>query len=378
MAKDHEQIYIKHLVLRRYLQKLAYKKGWHGGTINYVDAFAGPWQHASEELEDTSPFIAIEELSQAHAELREHGRPQLSIRCLFIEKDRSAWELLSRRLAAVEDLEVKAVHGEFEDQIDTIRRFVSTGDKPFSFVFIDPTGWTGFALDTIAPILRQEPGEVLINFMMKDIHRFIDHDRPEYTDSFNRLFGSEHYQQRWAGLSGLDREDEIVRAYGERVRAAGRFHYVASTTILNPVKDRTHFHLVYGTRRLEGLRVFRNDAERPADRQQSGTRQRLQAEREFDKTHQTLLFPEAPRREYSDELRERYHGQAFARLIAILKERRRIRFEDLEAEALLFPFTGTPDLKNWLVGQRQLGVVSFEGFKPRQRKPKAGNWIVLA
>ncbi len=59
LYKGREQTYIKHLVLRRYLQKLAYKKGWHGGTINYVDGFAGPWQQASEELKDTSPFIAI-------------------------------------------------------------------------------------------------------------------------------------------------------------------------------------------------------------------------------------------------------------------------------------------------------------------------------
>ena len=87
LYKGREQTFIKHFVLEHYLQKLTYKKGWHGGVINYVDCFAGPWQHASEELSDTSPFIALQELSKARDTLRDKGRPALSLRCLFIERE---------------------------------------------------------------------------------------------------------------------------------------------------------------------------------------------------------------------------------------------------------------------------------------------------
>ncbi len=104
--EGREQTYVKHLVLTRYLQKLAYKKGWYDGTINYVDCFAGPWQQADEELKDTSPFIAIEELRAARDGLLRHSRPPLSIRCLFIEKDPAAWQLLNQRLKGVDDIEV--------------------------------------------------------------------------------------------------------------------------------------------------------------------------------------------------------------------------------------------------------------------------------
>lgn len=380
LYEGREQTYIKHVVLKRYLQKLAYKKGWYGGTINYVDGFAGPWQHASEQLEDTSPFIAIEELSQARERLRQIGRPPLRIRCLFIEKDQEAWELLSGQLDKVQDIEVRAVRGEFEEQIDTVGRFAVGGDRPFSFVFIDPTGWTGFSLDVIAPILRQEPGEVLINFMMQHIQRFIDHEQAENAESFDRLFGSREYRKRWTGLTGLDREDEIVRAYCERIRGVGRFRYVASSTILHPHSDRTHFHLVYATRRIEGLRVFRNDAERPADKEQQQARQDLRNKREFQQSGQYSLFPDSPRRSYSDELRERYQDRAFRHLKALLKRRRRMLFDDVEAEALVFPLMNTRALKDWLLEQQDRGMLRFDGLSSRGRVPQAGqrHWIVLS
>ncbi|RMH15085.1 MAG: hypothetical protein D6696_21655 [Acidobacteria bacterium] len=51
LYKGREQTYVKHLVLEGYLRKLAYKWGYYGGTINYVDCFAGPWRHKSEDLE---------------------------------------------------------------------------------------------------------------------------------------------------------------------------------------------------------------------------------------------------------------------------------------------------------------------------------------
>ena len=59
-----------------------------------------------------------------------------------------------------------------EDSVDQIVEFAQReGPNSFPFVFIDPTGWTGFALDVIQPLLKLNPGEVLINFMTGHIRR---------------------------------------------------------------------------------------------------------------------------------------------------------------------------------------------------------------
>ena len=43
--RGREQTFVKHFVLEHHLEKLAYKVGWNGRGINYVDGFAGPWRH---------------------------------------------------------------------------------------------------------------------------------------------------------------------------------------------------------------------------------------------------------------------------------------------------------------------------------------------
>ncbi|NJL29648.1 MAG: three-Cys-motif partner protein TcmP [Thermoanaerobaculia bacterium] len=377
--KGREQTYIKHFILERYLRKLARKKGWFGGTINFVDGFAGPWRNTSEALEDTSPFIAIKELRMARNDLQGNDRPPLKIRCLFIERDKRAHALLAEILREIDDVEVNTFNGEFEEHVADACKFAATGIKNFTFFFIDPTGWTGYALPLIKPILSHQPGEILINFMTKDITRFIDHDRPEDVASFNRLFGTTEFRDRWANMSGLDREDEIVRVYSDRIKEAGRFTFVAATTILHPSEDRTHFHLIYATRHIEGLRVFRNEAERPAQREQQQSRWQARSERQLGTTGQIGLFDQPVGRTYSDELVERYHAKAEQHLMKALHDRRRVPFDDLEAEALLFPLMHTQALKDWLMKLHGLGKVRFEGMGPRQRIPQPGedNIVIL-
>ena len=76
-----------------------------------------------------------------------------------------------------------AKNGEFENNIDDVLSYIGTA---FSLVFIDPKGWTGYALDKIKPILDLR-GEVLINFMFDHINRFIS--APEIAKTIDPLFG---------------------------------------------------------------------------------------------------------------------------------------------------------------------------------------------
>jgi hypothetical protein len=64
-------------------------------------------------------------------------------------------------------------------------------------------------------------------------------------------------------VGGLKREDAMVFGYADRISVSGGFPYTAVTVVLHPTKNETHFHLVYATRLLKGVEVFK-DAERRA------------------------------------------------------------------------------------------------------------------
>lgn len=139
------------------------------------------------------------------------------------------------------------IHGELEEHIDQVMDFVRAG-RPgsFPFFFIDPTGWTSFGMHAIKRLLKQDPGEVLINFMTGHIERFIETENSR--QGFIDLFGDASFQQRLAGLKGQDREDAIVDTYCANVRKTGGFAYTCPAIVLRTESDRTHFHLIYATR----------------------------------------------------------------------------------------------------------------------------------
>ena len=366
---DREATWVKHEILKQYLQKLAYKLGWWHAVINYVDGFAGPWQHRSEALTDTSPYIAIRELRAAKEGLARHGRAPRSFRCFFIEKDKKAYQTLtSSFLQTVTDMEIKSLNGEFEQHIADVLQFAG---RHFTFFFIDPTGWTGFGMNAISPILKYVPGEVLINFMTKDIKRFVDDPNSMALSAYNDLFGAADYRRHWQGLTGQDREDKIVETYSQRVKAAGGFTHVANTIVLHPRDARTHFHLVYATRSREGLRAFR-DVEAKVMKEQARVRAQAQQTHRTARTSQLPLFgaDEPGDSRHFEQLRVRYLTNSQAVVQATLEARKRISFDELEEVALAMPMTWESDVKAWIKSWQQQGLAHIEGLAPRARVPQ--------
>jgi three-Cys-motif partner protein len=371
---------VKHLILRRYLQKLAYKWGWYGGTINYVDGFAGPWKSGTEDLADTSPHIAIAELRRAKEGILQRGRSAPIVRCLFIEKDREAYARLEASIANVHDIQVDVRNGEFEHVIAEVVKFEEGGVNPFGFCFIDPTGWTGFGMQAIAPVLKHQPGEVLINFMTKDIKRFIDDPQSVALSAYIDLFGDADYRAAWQGLSGQAKEDEIVSAYCRRVKEVGCFNYVVSTIVLHPTDNRTHFHLIYGTRRVEGLRVFR-DIEASVMKDQDNIHVRAQQRKRVERSGRPELWTaaELAGTSHIEQLRARYLQLSKPRVYDAITHARRISYDELEIVALNMPMTWKSDLKDWLREWQSAGLIRYEGLAPRARVPQhdSGHFIVL-
>jgi three-Cys-motif partner protein len=78
----------------------------------------------------------------------------LNLRCLFVEKDDQAFRQLEQHLKNSTDIELKLIHGEFEKNIPNVLDFACVRDNLFTFIFIDPTGWTGFGLNAISPLLQ--------------------------------------------------------------------------------------------------------------------------------------------------------------------------------------------------------------------------------
>lgn len=375
-----EQSLVKHLILQSYLERFAHIIGSWSDAITYVDCFSGPWNERSQELKDTSFSIALEELRKARQTYEKRGK-SLKLRCFFLEKELEPFKKLKEFADKITDAEVFPKHAALEEAVSSILSFIKQGgQKSFPFIFIDPTGWTGFEMDVIAPLLLLNPGEVLINFMTGDIRRFLESPQQTTRDSFKRLFGTEDFMDRIQGLQGQDREDMAVAEYRKQIARTGHFSYTAVAMVLHPLFDRTRFHLIYATRNEKGVEVFK-DAEKKAMEKQERERAEAQYKRRQAMTLQQSFFSaeESYDPSFYESLRDRYLAQSKERVLQMLRERKRCHYEEIWAAALEAPLVWESDLKEWIVEWEKERFLSIEGKKtPRQKIPhrNEGNFLV--
>ena len=370
--RGREQTYLKHFFLERYLERVAYNIGSFHNDFVYVDGFSGPWQSGDEALDDTSFMIAIQKLRQVREGLAKVGRTP-KIRCMFIEKEPGPYRALEAAVRDLTDIQIETLNGEFEHSIPEVLKFIGNA---FSLVFIDPTGWTGFGLKQIAPILQHRPGEVLVNFMFDYINRFLDDHRPDISASFTELFGGPGWET--AVRSAVRREDAIVELYRERMRAAGGFAHVTSTRILKPTHDRSYFYLVYGTRHFKGLVEFR-EVERKAVDEQERVRFAAKQESRETRTGQTELFSadDVASVPASFEVeRSVQRDLAVEQLRQLLRRQPKVPYEDALATLLELPLVWEADVKRIVLDLRGAGELDVVGLKPRERTPKKGHVLV--
>jgi len=367
-----EQTRVKHLILRQYLERFAHIVGSWCGSITYVDGFAGPWNAKSPELKDSSFSIALDELRRARDTHSQRGR-EVKLRCFFLEQNKEAFRQLEAFAARTNDAEVEVKNAAFEESIEKILEFIQGGGKDtFPFIFIDPTGWTGFSLKTIRPLLKLDPGEVLINFMTGHIRRFLKEEQS--LQSFADLFGSTRFRQRLQGLSGIDLEDAAIAEYMDSIKNEGRFRFVLPAIVLNPEKDRTHFHLIYATRHPKGVEVFK-EAEKHAMEEMEQLRAGARKRRREEQTSQPELplYPDAaPESQHYRELRERYLAGAQQELLQQLERRKRISYDEAWSMVLKSPLVWESDLKSWIQDWRHEQRVLIDGLEGRERVPTRG------
>ena len=355
-----------------------------GGTkwnsITYVDCFSGPWNTQSEKFEDSSFSIALDELRKARDSLKKRGL-ELKLRCFFIEKSKSAYTRLERFAKETTDAEIATRNSGFEKAIPDILEFIKAGGRRnFAFIFIDPTGWTGFAMKTIQPLLKVQPGEVLINFMTRHIRRFYESPQEAHRESFEQLFGKGEMPVEVSGLSKEDRDDALVRAYMRNVKKSGGFNHVCTAIVLSPLEDSAHFHLIYATRDPKGVEVFKA-AEKRAMEEMKGLRAEAQKRKRTERDQQdelSLFGPgDDPMPLHFKQLRDRYLSKVKAATRQRLEKRGTVPYDDAWTYALAAPLIWDQDFKQWLNEWQKEGLLSIPELKPPKRVPKLGVGMTL-
>jgi three-Cys-motif partner protein len=374
-----EQTAAKHFILKRYLQTLAFKllQGRHS-VLTYVDGFSGPWESKTKDFSDTSFMIAIRVLKDAHQQLQKDGK-QRDIRCFFVEENATAYRQLVGAVMAHNDptngFYVATFQGRFEDAIPVIMKFAKNS---FALTFIDPTGWTGYGFDKIAPILTHFPGEVLVNYMFDHISRFASWDDPKNSASFNDILGGPDWKQRLD--DSLPMGDAVEKLFCEQFRAAGKFKYVLSTRIAK-LADRPHFSIAYGTRSPAGLAAFREieyAALRDHDRRRSQAKMAISEK----KTGQQDIFAAAGLMlpDPIDAVVAAQREQAKSWLMAHLKANPKATQFSNVWEAILPSYVlRVTDVKDICVELATDGIIKapWRDELPRKRKPSDNHVIEL-
>lgn len=372
--KDREQSYVKHVFLESYLERLAHKIASQYPHVVYVDGFAGPWQSAHENFQDTSFGIALNALSRAKNSWKVTGR-DVHMSAHLVERDPDAYQKLASIPIRYPDITVKTYEGDFLTVLPTILSRIPT--DAFTFFFIDPKGWR-LPLMALAPLLQRANSEVIFNFMFDFINRAASIRDPTVIAGLNELIPFGDWRPR---LEAAERDEAspdlrkaiLVEAFADCLARIGQYRYVAETTVLRPIKDRPLYCLFYATRHPAGIEVFR-DSQIKALEEQSRARAAGKVRHAEATTGQREIF-------------ESLHDMAPNELAAFLEAQRHeakalllrltpdapsmIRYQDLWPQILARVVVKRSDVNKVTAQLRQDGLLTIPDWEKGRRVPQA-------
>lgn len=266
-----EQAYVKHYFLEKYLERLIFKTSSVFEEVVYVDGFSGPWQNKGQRFEDTSFGIALAALTKAKetwaAMANPSQRRQLKVAAHLVEKDKAAFGRLSGLQSQFPAVDIRPYHGDFMDFAPDIAKAISP--RAFSFVLIDPKGWS-VDLQAIQPLIGRPNCEVVFNFMFDFINRFALLDDATIAGQLDRLIPARDWRARIRAIDqqhGASAEEHrasdarkgvLVEEFKAALADVGNYRFVSDIDVMRPKQDRTIYFLVYATRRPPGMDVFRD------------------------------------------------------------------------------------------------------------------------
>jgi three-Cys-motif partner protein len=371
-----EQTLVKHIILQRYLLRLAVIVGSWAEAVTYVDCFSGPWENKAEDYSDTSFGIAVQELRKAQDELFKQSKAP-RFRCFFLERDKKAFAKLESFCSKVTGLEAVPRNSDLEHSVTEIQNFYRQGGKNnFAFTFIDPTGWTGFEMDVIRPLLQHKPGEVLINYMTSFIRRFIESKDPELIAGFDKLYGGSAFRTKLASVAEVDREEAMVEEYARQIKREGGFQFVCYTPVFRPETNAVHFHLIYCTRHEKGLEVFKKEERKAVEAMEQARAEAQQRSRQSGGDLELFPSKEMHDTRFYDSLRTKYLGKAQSKVRSLLSSKQAVDYDRLWEVALTTPLVWKEDLNEFLFALKKGGALKFIRLGERE-KPKQGKGILV-
>ena len=368
-----EQSYVKHVFLERYLEALVIKTASTYNHIVYVDGFAGPWQSANEQFEDTSFGIALNALRRAKQTWQGSGRT-VQMAALLVERDAKAFAQLAKIPARYPDIAVKTYPKDFMSVVPTLLKEIPR--DAFAFFLIDPKGWR-IPLAQLQPLLGRDKSEVIFNFMFDFVNRAasmkaavgLDELIP-YGDWRRRLAEAEPIASVTA--TPEDRKEILVDAFTESLRVLGGYAYVVPTEILRPLTDRTLYCLFYATRHDTGLSVFR-DCQIAALKAQSTTRAAGKVKYKASSSGQSELF-ESLHEMGPDEIEGRLEDEKRKAEAAIRhlvpKSPASIVYRKLWSTILLHHMVRKTDVNTICADMRKKEELLFPDWEARRRVPQ--------
>lgn len=289
----------KHRILRGYLQAWLPIVGTRFPRIRLIDGFAGPGCY--EGGEPGSPIIML----RAFLEHAARATIGAEITYVFIEERADRFEELQRSIESLRavmafpaNVTVDPRHGRFDELMPLIAPADET-QRPPTFAFIDPFGWTDVPMELSSSVLGIDHFEALIYVPLPFIARFVDD--PAVEDSLTLLYGDESW--RAARPLGGEARIEALRS-GFREAMLKHSTYVHSFDI-RPDGNRG-YTLFFGTRNLRGLEKMK-DAMWSVD-PAGGC---LYTDT-TDPNQEVLFTPQPDFAQLEQMLRQRFNGEVFS------------------------------------------------------------------
>lgn len=249
---------VKHEILSKYLESWVnvLGKGWK--KVCYFDCFAGRGKY--EDGTEGSPIIALKTISN----LKQNRKHIKDVVCTFIEKDRSNYD----NLCEVVNEELSRNPNEYSsinvmppinDEFVNVAYEITSGPNKIapSFFFIDPFGFSGIPFETIKAILSISKTEVFINFMIRDVNRFLSSSKHQL--SIEDLFGLDDVMSEInSNYSNLDTKTALLKLYRKQLHENAGVKFTYPFEVKEDERLQTTYYLIHATNHLRGHEIMKN------------------------------------------------------------------------------------------------------------------------
>lgn len=237
----------KHEILRLYLEYWFPILNRRGEGLAYIDGFAGPGRYPAGE--DGSPIIALKAANGYS------GQKGFYAHFWFIEPKPEHAKSLRAEISSVElksEVRVKGIlESEFEEGFPKIiKRLQGEFGMPPTFAFVDPSGYSGAKMDTLAAFLQIPRCELMFTLMDGFLKRFSSLPEASRRETLNGLFGTDEWEAA-RSHSGSRKTKFLLDLYVEQLKARGVKH--TQVFEMCNKKGQTIYHLVFATNKNLGI-----------------------------------------------------------------------------------------------------------------------------